>query len=57
VAGEQGVAIRAGHHCAQPLMRSLGLVATARASFGVYNGMDEVAALVRAVDSARRLFS
>jgi cysteine desulfurase/selenocysteine lyase len=57
VAGEQGVAIRAGHHCAQPLMRSLGLVATARASFGVYNRMDDVAALVRAVDSARRLFS
>ena len=56
VAGEQGVAIRAGHHCAQPLMRSLGLVATARASFGVYNDMDDVEALVRAVDSARRLF-
>ena len=57
VAGEQGVAIRAGHHCAQPLMRSLGLVATARASFGVYNGMHDVEALVRAVDSARRLLS
>ncbi|MBT8430317.1 MAG: SufS family cysteine desulfurase [Gammaproteobacteria bacterium] len=57
VAGERGVAIRAGHHCAQPLMRSLGLVATARASFGVYNDMDDVEALVRAVDGARRLFS
>ena len=57
VAGEQGVAIRAGHHCAQPLMRSLGLVATARASFGVYNDLDDVEALVRAVDSARRLFA
>jgi len=56
VAGEQGVAIRAGHHCAQPLMRSLGLMATARASFGVYNDMGDVEALVRAVDSARRLF-
>ena len=56
VVGEQGVAIRAGHHCAQPLMRSLGLVATARASFGVYNDRDDVEALVRAVDSARRLF-
>jgi len=56
VAGEQGVAIRAGHHCAQPLMRSLGLVATARASFGIYNDTDDVVALVRAVDSARRLF-
>ena len=57
VAGEQGVAIRAGHHCAQPLLRSLGLAATARASFGVYNDMDDVDALVRAVDSARRMFA
>src|SRR3546814_16279606 len=37
---EEGVAIRAGHHCAQPLMRHLGVEATARASFGVYN--DEI---------------
>jgi cysteine desulfurase/selenocysteine lyase len=57
VAGEQGVAIRAGHHCAQPLLRSLGLAATARASFGIYNDMDDVDALVRAVDGARRLFA
>jgi len=57
VAGEQGVAIRAGHHCAQPLMRRLGLTATARASFGVYNDLDDVNALVRAVDSARRLLA
>ena len=56
VAGEQGVAIRAGHHCAQPLLRSLGLPATARASFGIYNDMGDVDALVRAVDHARRLF-
>ncbi len=57
VAGEQGVAIRAGHHCAQPLMRRLGLVATARASFGIYNGPGDVNALVRAVDNARRLLA
>ncbi|MGB5641015.1 MAG: aminotransferase class V-fold PLP-dependent enzyme, partial [Sedimenticolaceae bacterium] len=44
-------------HCAQPLMRSLGLVATARASFGAYNDLDDVEALVRAVDSARCLFA
>jgi cysteine desulfurase/selenocysteine lyase len=56
VAGEQGVAIRAGHHCAQPLLRHLGLSATARASFGVYNDLADVAALVRAVDRAHRLF-
>ena len=40
---EERVAIRAGHHCAQPLMAALGVEATARASFGVYNGPDDVA--------------
>ena len=43
---QQGIAIRAGHHCAQPLMRDLGVVATARASFYVYNRQDEVDALI-----------
>jgi cysteine desulfurase/selenocysteine lyase len=57
VAGEQGVAIRAGHHCAQPLLNSLGFSATARASFAVYNDSDDVEALLRALDEARRLFS
>lgn len=57
VAGEQGVAIRAGHHCAQPLLSSLGLAATARASFAVYNDSDDVEALARALDMARRLFA
>ncbi|MCB1753998.1 MAG: cysteine desulfurase [Gammaproteobacteria bacterium] len=56
-AGEQGVAIRAGHHCAQPLMRSLDLVASARASFAVYNDEDDVQALVNAVSQAQRVFS
>ena len=56
LAGEQGVAIRAGHHCAQPLLRHLGLAATARASFGIYNDLDDVEALVAAIDSARHLF-
>jgi cysteine desulfurase/selenocysteine lyase len=51
-----GVAIRAGHHCAQPLMHVLGVVATARASFYVYNGEADVDALVEAVKTARRYF-
>jgi cysteine desulfurase/selenocysteine lyase len=50
------VAIRAGHHCAQPLMDRLGLAATARASFGVYNDEGDVDALVAAIRSAQRLF-
>ncbi|MFZ5789016.1 MAG: SufS family cysteine desulfurase [Acidobacteriota bacterium] len=52
----RGVAVRAGHHCAQPLMRRLGVVATARASFGVYNDRDDVDALVDALREARRYF-
>jgi cysteine desulfurase / selenocysteine lyase len=50
------VAIRAGHHCAQPLMDRLGLPATARASFGIYNGEADVDALIEVVKSAQRLF-
>ncbi|MCG6967888.1 MAG: SufS family cysteine desulfurase [Chromatiaceae bacterium] len=56
VAAEHGVAIRAGHHCAQPLLRSLGLAAVARASFGIYNDVADVEALVQALEDARRLF-
>ncbi len=52
----EGVAIRAGHHCTQPLMRRLGLPATARASFGLYNTRAEVDALVAALDRVRVLF-
>jgi cysteine desulfurase/selenocysteine lyase len=52
----EAVAIRAGHHCAQPLMRHLGVPATARASFSVYNGPDDVDRLVDALDSAKRVF-
>jgi cysteine desulfurase/selenocysteine lyase len=50
------VCIRAGHHCAQPLMRSLGVHATARASFAVYNTRDEVDRLIGALEAARALF-
>ena len=53
---EEGVAIRSGHHCAQPLMRRLGVAATARASFYVYNTEDEVDALVEALGRAREFF-
>ena len=52
----QGVAIRAGHHCAQPLMRRLGVGATARASFYVYNTHTDVDRLVEALHHARRVF-
>lgn len=48
-----GVAIRAGHHCAQPLMTHLGVTATARASFGIYNTVGEVDAFVEALGKAR----
>jgi cysteine desulfurase / selenocysteine lyase len=53
---EGRVAIRAGHHCAQPLMAALGVEATARASFGVYNGPQDVDALVRGVERVRTIF-
>jgi cysteine desulfurase/selenocysteine lyase len=52
----EGIAIRAGHHCAQPLMRELGVVATARASFYLYNRKEEVDALVDALGAADRIF-
>ena len=51
---EEGVAIRSGHHCAQPLMRRLGVGATARASFYLYNTEEEVDALLTALERARR---
>jgi len=53
---EEGVAIRAGHHCAQPLMDHLSVAATARASFGLYNDELDVAALVRGLERVKRIF-
>jgi cysteine desulfurase / selenocysteine lyase len=53
---EEGVAIRSGQHCAQPLMELLGLSATTRASFYVYNSYDDVDALMGALSKARRIF-
>jgi cysteine desulfurase / selenocysteine lyase len=52
----EAVAIRAGHHCAQPLMRRLGVPATARASFAVYSMPDEVDRLVAALETAKTVF-
>lgn len=53
---EHRVAIRAGHHCAQPLMGVLGVEATARASFGVYNGAADIDALVAGMERVVRIF-
>ncbi len=53
---ESGVAVRAGHHCAQPLMDALGLPATVRASFGVYNDESDVDALLRGLARVRTIF-
>jgi cysteine desulfurase/selenocysteine lyase len=55
VLDRQGVAIRAGHHCAQPLMACLGVTATARASFGIYNTQADVDAFIAALEKARKL--
>jgi len=53
----EGVAVRAGHHCAQPVMKRYGVSATVRASFGVYNSSDDIEALVRGLHTAREVFS
>jgi cysteine desulfurase/selenocysteine lyase len=53
---EEGIAIRSGHHCTQPLMRRLGVAATARASFYLYNTEEEVDALVEALERSREFF-
>lgn len=54
---QEGVCIRAGHHCCQPLMRRLDVSATARASFYLYNDEADVDALVRAVEKAKAIFA
>ena len=57
LADRQGVALRSGHHCAQPLMTRLGVLATARASFAIYNTLDEVDALGEALEKAQRMLA
>jgi cysteine desulfurase / selenocysteine lyase len=57
VVDQKGIAVRAGHHCAQPLMDHLGVSATCRASFGLYNTKEEVDKLVEALELCHDLFS
>lgn len=57
VLDHEGIAIRAGHHCAMPLMTRFGLSATARASFGIYNSESDVDRLVEGIMLARRIFA
>jgi len=54
---DAGVAVRAGHHCAQPLMDWLGVAATARASFAAHSDSSDVAALVRGIEQVKRIFA
>lgn len=56
IADGYGVAIRAGHHCAQPLMRALGVPATSRASLSIYNDAEDIEALVEALEGVIRVF-
>jgi cysteine desulfurase/selenocysteine lyase len=53
----EGIAIRAGHHCAQPLMKRMGVPATARASFSFYNTRDDVDSLVEALRKTQEIFA
>ena len=53
---DAGVAVRAGHHCAQPLMRWLGVEATARASFAAHSDSSDIAALVSGIEQVKRVF-
>jgi cysteine desulfurase/selenocysteine lyase len=57
VLDDEGVAVRAGHHCAQPVMQRFGIPATVRASFAFYNTPSEIDELVRGVERARKVFS
>ncbi|MFL6786498.1 MAG: aminotransferase class V-fold PLP-dependent enzyme, partial [Sphingomicrobium sp.] len=52
-----GIAVRAGHHCAQPLMRWLGIEATARASFAAHSDSSDIEALVRGIEQVKRIFA
>ncbi len=57
ILGREGISIRAGHHCTQPLMRKLGVPATSRASFGVHNTRADVDRLVEGLTEVRRIFA
>lgn len=51
-----GIAVRTGHHCAEPLIRRLGVLGTVRASFALYNTREEIDTLVRGIEKVRRMF-
>jgi cysteine desulfurase/selenocysteine lyase len=53
---EDGIAVRSGHHCAQPLMEFLDIPAATRASFYIYNTKEEVDVFINALEKARKLF-
>jgi cysteine desulfurase/selenocysteine lyase len=57
VLNDYAVAVRAGHHCTQPLHEKLGVAATTRASFYIYNTKSEIDTLISALDDARELFA
>jgi cysteine desulfurase / selenocysteine lyase len=57
VLDSDGIAVRAGHHCAKPLLRRLGVQATTRASFYLYSTTEEVDALVAGLEKVKRLFA
>lgn len=57
VLDQQGIAVRAGHHCCQPLMARFGITGTVRASFSIYNNMQDVESFLKAVKKAQELFS
>ncbi|HEX7297786.1 MAG TPA: SufS family cysteine desulfurase [Solirubrobacteraceae bacterium] len=57
ILGRQGICVRAGHHCAQPLMRRLGVGATSRASFAVHNTQEDVDALIAGLAEVQRIFA
>ncbi|HEY8369680.1 MAG TPA: aminotransferase class V-fold PLP-dependent enzyme, partial [Thermodesulfobacteriota bacterium] len=57
IVDQDGVAIRTGHHCAQPVMQRFGIPATARASFALYNTREEVDALVAGLHKVRKVFA
>ena len=57
ILGRRGVCVRAGHHCAQPLMRRLGVPATSRASFAVHSTREEVDALIEGIAAVQEVFA
>ena len=56
VLDQAGIAVRVGHHCAQPLMDHFGITGTVRASFGLYNSTEDADALVAGLEDVRKIF-